>query len=280
MIIGFLAILVIAVFFIVTLYLSKYSLKCTNYIVNTTKIDSKIRIVQLTDLHNSTFGKENKRLITTVREQNPDLVCITGDLLNMNQDNTDIAINLITELSKDYPVFVSLGNHEIGYPYIDSEELIETFEGAGATVLHYEFQDLEFNGERIRIGGLYGYNLPKTNEASRYKESEFLSDFQNTNNYKILLTHMPYGWYHAGSLDYWNVDLVLSGHTHGGQVRIPILGGLYAPDLGWFPGREKGLYYSKNKEKIMVLSTGLGSTEIIPRINNIPEVAVVDIMRK
>lgn len=273
--------LILGVFLIALLcdlYLSNYFLVCTEYIVRTSNINSKIRIIQLTDLHNSTFGKENERLIRKVEEQTPDLICITGDLLNMEEENVDIATNLISKLSSNYPVYVSLGNHELGYKYAETEDLIDKFEDAGACVLDFDYKDININGENIRIGGLYGYDLPETNEVSRDNEAEFLSNFQNTKDYKILLTHMPYGWYQAGSLDYWDVDLVLTGHTHGGQVRIPFLGGLYAPDIGWFPGREMGLYYSEDMEKVMVLSRGLGSTEYIPRFNNIPEIVVVDVL--
>ena len=273
--------LILGVFLIALLcdlYLSNYFLVCTEYIVRTSNINSKIRIIQLTDLHNSTFGKENERLIRKVEEQNPDLICITGDLLNMEEENVDIATNLISKLSSNYPVYVSLGNHELGYKYAETEDLIDKFEDAGAYVLDFDYKDININGENIRIGGLYGYDLPETNEVSRDNEAEFLSNFQNTKDYKLLLTHMPYGWYQAGSLDYWDIDLVLTGHTHGGQVRIPFLGGLYAPDIGWFPGREMGLYYSEDMERVMVLSRGLGSTEYIPRFNNIPEIVVVDVL--
>lgn len=270
--------LFICIFFVCDLFLSKYALICTNYTVKSLNIHTKIRIVFLTDLHNSIFGEKNERLIKKVREQNPDLICITGDLLNKDIDDINIATNLICELSKDYPVFISLGNHEIEYHYIGSNELIEIFEEAGATVLNFGFQDLEFKGDKIRIGGLYGYDLPRTNEACRDNEAEFLADYQKTDDFKLLLTHMPYGWYQAGSLDYWDVDLVLSGHTHGGQVRIPFLGGVYAPDVGWFPGQEKGLYHSKDMKRVMVLSRGLGSTEYIPRFNNIPEIVVLDVI--
>lgn len=273
--------LILGVFLIALLcdlYLSNYFLVCTEYIVRTSNINSKIRIIQLTDLHNSTFGKENERLIRKVEEQNPDLICITGDLLNMEEENVDIATNLISKLSSNYPVYVSLGNHELGYKYAETEDLIDKFEDAGACVLDFDYKDIKINGENIRIGGLYGYDLPETNEVSRDNEAEFLSNFQNTKDYKLLLTHMPYGWYQAGSLDYWDIDLVLTGHTHGGQVRIPFLGGLYAPDIGWFPGREMGLYYSEDMERVMVLSRGLGSTEYIPRFNNIPEIVVVDVL--
>ena len=271
-------IFVICILVVYDLCLSKYGLVCTDYTVKNSKIHTEIRIAQLTDLHNSIFGEDNKRLIKKVADQNPDMICITGDLLNMDINNVNIALNLISGLSKSCPVFISLGNHEINYRYSDLNELIKKFEQAGATVLNFEFQDLKIKGETIRIGGLYGYNLQTTNEACHDDEVEFLSNFQNTNDFKLLLTHMPYAWYRAGSLDYWHVDMVLSGHTHGGQVRIPFIGALYAPDIGWFPGREKGLYYSNDMKQIMLLSTGLGSTEVIPRFNNIPEIVVLDII--
>lgn len=263
---------------IIVLYLSKYTLTCTRYVLNTSKISSTIRIVHLSDLHNQEFGNRNDNLIKKIKGENPDLICVTGDLLNKDEKNVDIATNLISNLAKDYPVYVSLGNHELEYKYTSSEELIRTLEKYGAIVLEFGYQDINIKGERIRIGGLYGYDLPETNDACREDETKFLSEFQKSEDYKLLLTHMPFGWYQAGSLDYWDVDLVLTGHTHGGQVRIPFIGGLYAPDIGWFPGKEEGLYYSENRDRVMVLSRGLGSTEKIPRFNNVPEIVVVDII--
>lgn len=273
--------IIIVLLIIVTvfeLYLSNNTLMYTEYIVNTSKISSQIRIVHLSDLHNREFENDNAELIEAVKKQNPDLICVTGDLLNKDEKNVDIATNLISNLAKDYPVYVSLGNHELEYKYTSSEELIRTLEKYGAIVLEFGYQDINIKGERIRIGGLYGYDLPETNDACREDETEFLSEFQKSEDYKLLLTHMPFGWYQAGSLDYWDVDLVLTGHTHGGQVRIPFIGGLYAPDIGWFPGKEEGLYYSENRDRVMVLSRGLGSTEKIPRFNNVPEIVVVDII--
>lgn len=258
-------------------YISKNTLHDTIYEIPAVKTNHPIRIVQLTDIHNSEFGQDNETLIGKVKEQEPDLVCITGDMLNLDKDNTEIAENLISKLAEDFPVYISLGNHEIKYKYATVPELEERFEQAGASVLEFQYEDITVNGTRVRIGGFYGYGLPGDNEAVRTNESEFLQDFQDTDAYKVLLMHMPLAWYHSGSLNYWNVDLVLAGHTHGGQIRIPFVGGLYAPDLGWFPGRECGLYYSDDGEKVMVLSRGLGSTEQIPRLNNIPEIVTVDI---
>lgn len=263
------------------LYSSKHFLSVSIYTIPTSKVSDRVRIVQLTDLHNSEFGENNSELVERVSAQNPDLILITGDLLNQDTEGTEIATTLINGLKDIAPVYVSFGNHEAGYERKYGTDLRALYTEAGATVLEYDWADLTVKGQKIRLGGLYGYCLPgellKTGEAQE-KECTYLEEFQNTDDLTLLMCHMPVCWQINGSLDSWNVDIVFAGHSHGGQVIILGLGGLWSPDRGWFPGREQGLYWSKDGKKVLVLSRGLGNREKIPRFNNIPEILVAEIV--
>ena len=275
--------LIISMVMTTNFYESKNLLRTTSYKIQTVKMQKSIRLTQITDLHNSIFGVNNQELVDLISEQSPDLILITGDLLNANELNTDIATDLISDLRKITPVYVSLGNHEVEYQQNYGTDIAQLYEDAGAGVLDRQYQDLEVNGQKIRLGGIYGYCLPEkyleTNEADP-EECAFLSDFQNTDLYTILMCHMPVCWLLNDGLDEWDVDCIFSGHVHGGQVILPLIGGVYAPDMGWFPGRLQGLYSSADGSSTMVLSTGLGNTESVPRFNNIPEVVTVDILPK
>lgn len=266
----------------ISLSTSSHALTTTHYTLSSTTISS-LRIVQLTDLHNSEFGEENSRLIDAVRAQSPDLILLTGDLLNSDEQRMDIATNLIAKLCDIAPVYFSNGNHEIEYEERYGVDIDGLYREAGAVVLEKEYQDITVKNQKIRLGGIYGYCLPgkylETGEADP-EETAFFEEFQDTDLPKILMCHMPVCWMINASLDDWDVDYVFAGHVHGGEVILPFVGGLYGPDLGWFPGKLEGLYSSEDGEKTLILSRGLGTNESIPRFNNIPEVMVVDIQGK
>ena len=249
--------------------------------VQSLKVNSSFRIVQLSDLHNNSFGEDNAQLIETCKEQNPDIILLTGDLINMDEEDTSVAENLISNLKDIAPVYVSMGNHEETNEQNFGNDLTSVYEDAGAVVLDREYLDITINNQKIRLGGIYGYCLPakflETKEA-KLEECTFLWDFQDTDRYTILMCHMPVCWLINDGLDEWDVDCVFSGHAHGGQIILPFIGGLYAPDMGFFPGNLQGEFSSKDGNNHMILSRGLGSGTWVPRINNRPEIVVTDII--
>ena len=271
----------IAVFILSDLAYSKYGLKTAYYDILSSKITSPIRIVQLTDLHNSEFGTDNRRLAEQVEEQEPDLILMTGDMLNSFDENTDIAVHLIEDLSAVAPVYYSYGNHEEEYEENYQTLLTPLLEEAGAVVLDKAYEDVAVADQTIRLGGIYGYCVPEkfleTNEADP-GECAFLNDFMDTDNFTLLMCHMPYAWRVLNGLEEWKIDCVMCGHAHGGQIRIPFIGGLYAPDEGWFPGAERGRWVSEDGQRCMILSAGLGTSFHIPRFHNVPEIVVLDLL--
>lgn len=264
-----------------SLLLSRYGLTVTRFALSQPKLSEPIRIVQLTDLHNSEFGKGNARLIRKVREQEPDLILLTGDMLNQYEEQTDVPVELIRELAQIAPVYASYGNHEWQHERVFDSDLRTAFTEAGATFLNREWVDMEIKDQELRIGGIYSYCLPAyyMQEGNVDKlDVSFLQEFSDTDRTKLLLCHMPVCWIRNGSLDYWDTDYVFAGHAHGGQVRIPFVGGLYAPDQGRFPGWCEGLFFSKDGEHTLALSRGLGTSRSrLPRFNNIPEILVLDL---
>ena len=275
---GILFILIVVVLLFVNHHQEALSL--TSHTLDSSKIQEPVRVLQLTDLHNAEFGVDNTRLIAKCEEQNPDIILMTGDLINMNEPDTDVAASLISALTEIAPVYVSIGNHEIEHEQNFGTDYRAIYEEAGATVLEQEYVNLTINNQPVRLGGIAGYCVPakhlKTNEADP-EECAFLADFQDTDRYTILMCHMPVCWIENEGLDEWDVDCVFSGHAHGGQIILPFVGGLYAPDMGLFPGELQGVFNSKDNTKHLILSRGLGSGTWIPRINNRPEIVTVEI---
>lgn len=277
--------IVFSLLFIVTgfyYYLMSFRLIITNYIL-TAPIKEDIRIVQITDLHNSEFGEGNRDLIDKIRDQSPDLIFMTGDMLNKDDENTETVRSLISELSQIAPVYFGYGNHEINWERNYQQDLHDIFTEAGATVLNNEYLDVEIKGSVIRIGGYMGYyrqpHMMTGDTDQQNLEKRFFDDFENTENYKILLNHIPTSWLDWKYIDKESVNLVFSGHYHGGIVRIPVLEqGLIAPYVGWFPPYTKGMF--QGKETVCILSTGLGSEMLVPRWNNPAEIVVLDLHKQ
>lgn len=252
----------------------------TNYTISA-DILSPIRILHLSDLHNAEFGKNNKKLVNLAAKQAPDIIVMTGDMLNRDDHNIEIVCRLITELCPIAPVYFGYGNHEKEWEKAWKSNLADRFREAGAIVVDNSYEDIEINGVEVRIGGYMGYyrqpGMFQVTKEQRMAELAFADNFEDTERYKILLDHIPTAWLDWGYIDQYPVDLVLSGHYHGGQWVLPIIGAVYAPYIGFDPPYTRGLF--TGTQAACVLSAGLGSEYTwLPRINNPPELVVVDIL--
>lgn len=259
----------------VSFYVSNNCLQTKEYKISA-DVNGGIRVALLADLHNNSFGKGNSRLIKRVADASPDVIFFAGDLVNMHSSEYAVAVELVAALTDIAPVYVSPGNHDVAFEKNFEIDFASLFEDAGATVLDKEYLDIELSSTPVRIGGIYGYCLPPDVSGNVDEQCEFLTDFSDTDALTLLLCHMPAAFLEWGSLDAWDIDVVLCGHAHGGQVRLPFAGGLYAPDQGWFPGDVSGLYYGE-RGNVLVLSRGLGGNIPVPRFNNIPQVIIVDL---
>ncbi len=243
------------------------------------KVNQQICIVQLSDLHDAQFGEDNKDLISSVRNKHPDLIFMTGDMINKDTQDLSRLKNLITESCKIAPVYYGFGNHERIWQKVHSPDLSQIIKECGATVLENKYVDLTINGNSVRIGGYSGYyGTPHmvSNDAESQKSFwQFKKLFENTNRLKILLAHIPTPWIDWEYINKYDVDIVFSGHYHGGEIKVPFAGGLYAPYIGYWPQNTEGVFYGS--KGVCVLSTGLGSEHVL-RFNNPPQIVVADLV--
>ena len=267
------------ILFVIAAVCAAYIIHCQEHLIVSeyeiqTKVKEPIRIVQLTDLHNHVFGKDNQKLVDRVNALEPDLIFMTGDMINEDDPDTDIICTLIEKLKDTAPIYFSIGNHEKDWQY--DGNLNALVEKAGAIIVNNSFEDITVNNSDIRIGGYYGYyrvsRLKTLTDEQKQTEEKFFDEFEDTDHLKILLSHIPTAWGDWKYMDKYPVDLIYCGHYHGGQIRIPFVGGLFAPYVGWFPKNTKGLF--TGTYGICILSTGLGSEMRMPRINNDPEIVL------
>ena len=230
------------------------------------------KIAYVSDLHNAVFGRKNEKLLSLIRAAKPDIIAITGDLIDSRHTDIDSALAFVEAAAEIAPVYYVTGNHE---SRLDFDAIEPRLIAAGARVLRNEAEDIGRGGERIRLAGIDDPSFIRTGGTAEERaaaELEQLGDGGGT--FTVLLAHRPelvevYAEYGAG--------LVLSGHAHGGQVRLPLLGGLYAPGQGLLPEYDSGLY--SLGETQMVVSRGLGNSVAPLRVNNRPELVIVTLSR-
>lgn len=236
------------------------------YKINSNKISDAIKLVQLSDLHLNEFGEGNKDLLEKVADLNPDLILITGDMINYKNNDYSIVINLCEQLVKIAPVYYSYGNHEYEQFLFEDKAIQSILSDTGIHLLNDKTEEIVINGTKLSICGL----SQNEKQFDKYGVS-VIDEFLEHDGYRILLTHYPELYFEK--LVDKNIDLALSGHAHGGQIRLLNDHGLYSPDQGLFPKLTSGIH--KFEYTDLIISRGLGDHTVIPRINNHPEINVI-----
>ena len=254
---------------------SNVTVGITHYTVVSNRLPATFdhyKIAVISDLHNAEFGKNNNSLISLIEKEKPDMIAITGDLIDSNKTDIGVAENLVKKLVEIASCYYVTGNHEawIGEQY---QALEEKLLDIGVVVFHDSTEQLTKNNEIIQLAGLDDPGF--TDRDSSVQESMLNTKLRNMNlteDYCVLLSHRP-ETFNAYASE--NIDLVLSGHAHGGQFRLPFIGGLIAPNQGFFPKYDAGEYFEKNTT--MIVSRGIGNSIIPIRFNNRPEIVIVEL---
>ena len=237
------------------------------------------KIVQLSDLHNQEFGYENERLIERINQIKPDIIVMTGDMLTNTREvstNGDVLIKLVESLNQQYPIYYVTGEHEEGLYYEDrnkyqidgtKEDYEEKLSQFGVTVLNDEQVTITRQDATINVYGL------KEDLSGDIQIDKRLGQ-SNKEEVTILLSHRPT---YFDDYTKWGADLIFCGDTHGGMIRLPVIGGILSAE-GFFPEYDGGLFRKENS--VMVVSRGLGNNPIPLRINNRPEIVEVILKSK
>lgn len=259
--------------------LGNTNLEITEYYVTSSRLPDSFdgfEIAQISDLHNAEFGDANEDLLRLLSQIKPDMIVLTGDLIDSRQTDMDIALDFASKAVQVAPVYYVTGNHEARVP--EYEQLKTGLTDLGVTVLENQKVQITKDGESITLMGIQDpsfrtdYLFGDAESVSR----QAITSLQNeSDGFTVLLSHRP------ELFDLYvdtGVDLVFSGHAHGGQFRLPFVGGLVAPNQGFFPKYDAGQFIKENTT--MIVSRGVGNSIIPFRINNPPEIVVVELKRQ
>ena len=248
----------------------------TTYSVESSKLPhsfSGLRIAHVSDLHNTELGENNEKLLKLLEQSSPDIIAITGDLIDSRRTDIPISLNFIEKAAKIAPCYYVTGNHESRIS--EYQTLRDGLLAIGVTILENSTVSLTRNGESIT---LIGVNDPTFHPEYIQKGSysvmeETLQKLPiNADNFNLLLTHRPEL---LELYEKYGIHLSLSGHAHGGQFRLPFIGGLFAPHQGFFPKYDSGLHTIGNSN--LIISRGLGNSSFPLRINNRPELILIEL---
>ena len=289
-----------AIIVIMCNYISNRSFRETFYSASSIKVDSRVRVIQVSDLHRASYGKKNKKLLERIEALEPDIIICTGDIVNSAKKDVDYAVDLGRSLSKIAPSYYIYGNNEVETIYdfpLNEKELDKKFgfnketrdeaalleikdsfeeslENAGINVLKNEKDTIKVKTMTIDV---YGVLTSNPSSFWSYSEKAFLDYiYENADNLKITAVHEPF-IFEEFAPEFWG-DLMICGHTHGGVMRVPMLGPLYTHEGGLFPEREGDFVYGRYDAagKPLIVSSGLENASIF-RINNQPELVIIDI---
>ena len=255
------------------------ALELNTYTISSSKLQDSFngyRIAHVSDLHNAEMGKDNEKLLLMLRDADPDMIAITGDLIDSRNTDVEIALQFAQEAMKIAPCYYVSGNHEArvnGY-----EELKTGLISAGVIILEDVQTEISIEGETITVIGINDPSFQTDylfGDAETVVSSKLSELHTDRDGFTILLSHRPELFDTYTDHD---VDLVLSGHAHGGQFRLPFIGGVIAPNQGLFPEYDAGIYTEGNTS--MLVSRGIGNSILPFRINNCPEVILIELQSK
>ena len=245
---------------------TKHSIAVSRYTITSPKLAAPVRICVVTDLHNSRFGSRQQALYAAAAAESPDLIVLVGDIFDVHE-NERHARDALRVLSAGFPCYYVTGNHErFGQR---EQQIKETVQAYGITVLEGAAEAVEVNGQTVLLCGLDDL---RGGSAAMLEQLEALSGQLDSKTYSVLLCHRPERF--ATILPY-GFDLMLSGHTHGGQWRVPFAeNGLFAPGQGWFPQYAGGCF--RFGAQALVVSRGLSQKPcLLPRFGNPPELVAI-----
>ena len=261
-------------------YLLNQDFTVSFYQVTSDKVSSNIRIVELADLHNSQYGENNSRLINKIKSLHPDLIVYAGDMMNEQDSDYSVLFNLSDELCKIAPIYACYGNNELDQQLFYDKTFKDSLELHGVDLLSNEALDVEVGNTVLQFVAIS--DNVKQYDVSTNNAKKFIEGLEPSDNCRICLTHYP-ELFNEKLLNK-NIDIAFTGHAHGGQIRVPYFGGLYSTGEGFLPRFTEGVVTVDDGAQVVV-SRGLGNSNEatiikgigLPRINNQPELVVVDI---
>ena len=240
--------------------------------INTYQIENKdipesfegFRIAQISDFHDAEIGKDNERLVRLLKESKPDIIIITGDFIDSRRTDVEHSLDFAREAVKIAPCYYVTGNHEGRIKEYKAlrDGLIEL----GVRVLENEAVEIERGGESITLIGVHDQSMGL--DGTLVVDAGSIED-----RFTLLIAHRPAT---VDVAEEGGIDLLLCGHVHGGQFRIPFVGGVFGPGQGFFPEYDAGFF--REGDTVMIISRGIGNSAFPFRVNNRPEIVVAELV--